>query len=133
MKNCIDMKAKKLSNIKTALWGGAAAIIGTASSIIPGWATDSLGNVTTSFKTAAQSIYDNLLIIAPIAAAVIIAVLVLVYIFTTDERDAAAIKKRCIKIALAVVIIFAIPVLVKILVDLGTSMSGGTSTLTFGN
>jgi len=100
MKKCIDMKAKKLSNIKTALWGGAAAIIGTASSIIPGWATDSLGNVTTSFKTAAQSIYDNLLIIAPIAAAVIIAVMVLVYIFTTDERDAAAIKKRCIKIAL---------------------------------
>ena len=133
MKNCMDLKTKKTSYIKTAMWGAAAAVIGTASSIIPGWATStSIGSMTTSFKTAAQSIYNNLLIIAPIAACVIIAVLVLLYIFTTDERDAAAIKKRCIKIAVAVVIIFAIPVLIKVLVDLGTSMSGGTSTLTFG-
>jgi|GEM_PF-5316631 len=133
MKNCIDQNANKLSNIKTALWGGAAAIIGTASSIIPGWATTGLSDVTASFKDAAQSVYDNLLIIAPIAAAVIIAILVLIYIFTTDERDAAAIKKRCIKIAAAVVIIFAIPVLIKILIDLGSSMSGGSTDLpTFG-
>lgn len=81
---------------------------------------DTLSTLTTNFTSFAETIYEKILIIAPILAGLIIAVLLIIYMLS-DEKDAEKIKKRCVKVGVVLVLIILVPVIIKIVQDFGTS------------
>ena len=122
--------------VKNRMAGVAATMTGLGiaawSSVLPAFASnttsgtlDALGDGLESFVKA---VYDKILFISPFLAVLVIAVLFVIYIFS-DEKDAEKIKKRCVRIGVVLIGIILIPVIVKIVQELGTTMAGDNGNL----
>ena len=79
---------------------------------------DTLSTLSSNFTSLANTIYEKILVIAPILAGLIIAVLLVIYMMS-DEKDAEKIKKRCIKVGVVLILIILVPVIIKVVQEFG--------------
>lgn len=86
-----------------------------------GTTTGTLDSIATNFEAFAEAIYDKILIIAPILAGLIIAILLVIYMMS-DEKDAEKIKKRCIKVGVVMIVILLVPVILRVVQEFGKSV-----------
>jgi len=115
----------KRDNTKRLLKLFVVVGLGMVTAMVIVYADASIDTMFSSVGKVIGAIYEQIKYIVPFAAALAIAILILMFILTNDEKKTDAYKRKMFAIIIACVVIGAIPIILNVAASLSSTVNAG--------